>query len=229
MEYALVALSAVIAVACLSLCAWQLRRLAERRALNATVVARLEEAPVAVDQLPRDSASQHYRRARLTGVYDYAHQIVLTNRSREGSPGINLVTPVRVAGNDTAVLVNRGWIYAADATNADVTPWGEGDSVDAVGYVTPLATHGTGIAQSPHNPAAYRWLDTAVARRAFPYPVRPFLVVLQGDVKVRNGGILPRVAAPPLDEGPHMSYAIQWFAFATIAVVGAIFFVRRGS
>jgi surfeit locus 1 family protein len=227
MEYALVALSAVIAVACLSLCAWQLRRLGERRALNAVVVARLNQPPVPVDQLPHDSASQHYRRAQLIGAYDYAHQIVLTNRSREGSPGINLITPVRMAGNDTAVLVNRGWIYAADATNADITPWREGDSVNAVGYVTPLATHGIGIAQSPENRTAYRWLDTAVAHRAFPYPVRPFLVVLQGDTKVRNGGILPRVAAPPLDEGPHMSYAIQWFAFATIAIVGAVFFVRR--
>jgi cytochrome oxidase assembly protein ShyY1 len=30
-----------------------------------------------------------------------------------------------------------------------------------------------------------------------------------------------------LDDGPHLSYAIQWFAFATIAVVGAGIVVAR--
>jgi surfeit locus 1 family protein len=225
-EYALVVLSAVIAVVCVSLGFWQLGRLADRRAYNAAVFARLNEAPVTVDRLPRDSVSQHYRRALVTGVYDYAHQIVLTNRSRDGSPGINLIAPVRIAGNDTAVLINRGWIYAPDAMTADVAPWREADTINAVGYVVPLSSRGNGAAKSPRLPATYRWLDTAVARTAFPYPVRPFMVVLQGDTKVR-GGELPRVAAPPLDEGPHLSYAIQWFAFATIATVGAVFFVRR--
>jgi surfeit locus 1 family protein len=37
-----------------------------------------------------------------------------------------------------------------------------------------------------------------------------------------------RVPAPALDEGPHMSYAIQWFAFATVAIVGGVAFVRAG-
>jgi cytochrome oxidase assembly protein ShyY1 len=30
-----------------------------------------------------------------------------------------------------------------------------------------------------------------------------------------------RLAPPALDDGPHLSYAIQWFSFAVIAIVGA--------
>jgi cytochrome oxidase assembly protein ShyY1 len=37
-----------------------------------------------------------------------------------------------------------------------------------------------------------------------------------------------RVELPPLDDGPHLSYAIQWFAFATIAVGGAVLWLRKG-
>ena len=32
---------------------------------------------------------------------------------------------------------------------------------------------------------------------------------------------------PELTEGPHLNYAIQWFAFATIAAVGYVILVRR--
>ena len=228
LEYTLVVLSVVIAAVCVKLGFWQIRRLHERQAYNAIVASRLGEAPVTMDQLPRDTATQHYRRVTVAGIYDYTHQIVLTSRSYQGSPGINLITPVRVPGTDTAVLVNRGWIYAADGTTANETLWREADSVHAVGYVTPFSTQGVGNARLPSHPKAYRWLGTTIARDIFPYPVHPFLVVLQGDVKVQ-GGTLPRVDAPPLDEGPHRSYAIQWFAFAIIAIVGITFFIRRGT
>jgi cytochrome oxidase assembly protein ShyY1 len=36
-----------------------------------------------------------------------------------------------------------------------------------------------------------------------------------------------RLDVPPLDEGPHMSYAFQWFAFATIAVGGTSAFLAK--
>jgi cytochrome oxidase assembly protein ShyY1 len=51
------------------------------------------------------------------------------------------------------------------------------------------------------------------------------VIVLDGD-PASHGRIPPRVPPPPLDEGPHKSYAIQWFSFAIIAVVGMFFFLR---
>jgi surfeit locus 1 family protein len=38
-----------------------------------------------------------------------------------------------------------------------------------------------------------------------------------------------RLAPPALDDGPHLSYAVQWFSFATIAVVGGILLTVRGT
>jgi cytochrome oxidase assembly protein ShyY1 len=35
------------------------------------------------------------------------------------------------------------------------------------------------------------------------------------------------VPLPDLSEGPHLSYAIQWFCFAAVAVAGAAILVRR--
>ena len=36
-----------------------------------------------------------------------------------------------------------------------------------------------------------------------------------------------KVALPPLDEGTHMSYALQWFFFCLVALTAWIVVVRR--
>ncbi|HEX3534506.1 MAG TPA: SURF1 family protein, partial [Gemmatimonadaceae bacterium] len=126
----------------ISLGFWQLRRLGERRAANALLASRRFAPEVALDSLPADTATAHFRRARVRGVYDYPSEVVLTLRGRNGSPGVNLVTPIRRSGNDTAVLVNRGWIYSPDGMTADTKRWREGDSVDANGFVEVFPTKG---------------------------------------------------------------------------------------
>jgi surfeit locus 1 family protein len=105
----------VFAAVFIRLGVWQLSRLAERRALNAELKTRAATAPVDVRALSADTGEAHFRRVRISGTYDFAHEIIITNRSRNGSPGINILTPLRLAGTDTAVLVNRGWVYSPDA------------------------------------------------------------------------------------------------------------------
>src|SRR4051794_9611023 len=87
---------------------WQVSRLHERQARNALIAAQQRSAPIAFAALPRDSGGAHYRPASVAGRYDYGHELVLASRTHNGSPGVELLTPVRVAGSDTAVLVDRG-------------------------------------------------------------------------------------------------------------------------
>lgn len=224
-DVALILITTIFSATCISLGLWQLRRLAWRKALNARVVERLAEPPVSASTLPRDSASLHYRRVLVKGAYDYAHQVRVIARTRNGSPGVNIITPVRMAGSDTALLVNRGWVYSPDASTVDLTKWRESDSVDGTGYARPLSRALPGNPTLPDRPGAFRWLDPAALRAYLPYPVYPFAVVLEGDTAPKTH-VPPRVPPPPLDEGPHRSYALQWFSFAAIAIVGTFFFLR---
>lgn len=227
----LVLIAAAFSAACVSLGFWQLRRLAARRALNARIVHRLDEAPVAVDSLPRDTAALHYRAVAVRGTYDFAHELVLADRTRNGAPGVDIITPIRTPASDTSLLVVRGWVYAPDGLTVDLAKWREEDTVSSVGYARPLDVPYPGHAALEGHPNAYRWVDLRAVRASVPYPVYPFLVVLGGDTTnaaARLAHRPPRVPPPPLDEGPHMSYAIQWFSFATIAIVGTIFFLRAG-
>jgi len=208
----------------ISLGFWQLRRLAERRGANALLASRRYAPELPLDSLPSDNAAAHFRRARVRGVYDYPNEIVLTLRGRNGSPGVNLVTPIRRAGNDSAVLVNRGWIYSPDGVTAETKQWREGDSVDANGFVEVFPTKGPFDRLNPARPRSMRRLDRSALARLFPYPIANYYVVLTDSA--RSGGP-PRVEPTPLDEGPHRNYAIQWFSFAAISIGGLVIFLRR--
>lgn len=223
----LVGIAALFALLFARLGFWQIERLRERQAYNEPIAARAGLAPVEREELPRDLEAARHRRVRLTGTYDYAHEIVLTLRSREGSPGVHLLTPLRVAGTDTAILVNRGWIYAPDGVSADTKPWREPDPVNAIGYVRLLEAGDTTSARTAVRPDGIRRPHLATVAAMLPYPVAPYYVVLSspGSDPERTP---PRIPPPTLDEGSHRSYAVQWFMFALIAIGGTAILVLRG-
>ncbi len=203
---------------------WQVGRLRERQARNAEVSAQQRGEPIPLARLTRDTAAARYRPAAVVGRYDYEHELVLTGRTHQGSPGVELITPVRVAGSDTAVLVNRGWVYSPDAGSVDRDRWREGDSAHVAGYVETYASD-AGVTTSATGPRIVRRVSRQEIATKIPYPVAPYFLVAVGD----SGTIThpARREIPALDDGPHFSYAVQWFCFAAIALGGAVAVVRR--
>jgi surfeit locus 1 family protein len=223
---AFVAVAALAVAGFVRLGFWQLGRLAERRAANAAVQGRLEMPPADVADIAADTATARFRRTVVRGQWDYANELVLTSRSRQGSPGVHLITPLRPADGGVAVLVNRGWVYAADGMTVDLARWAERDSGVVEGFVETY-TDFAGPVATPSAPRGVRRLtgDSVAAR--IPYPILPILVV-QGDTATIPSQEHPvRVPPPTLDEGAHRSYAIQWFAFALITVIGTAAVLSR--
>lgn len=196
---------------------WQVERLRERQARNGVVAGQQRSTPIPFGSLPRDSGAAHYRPASVQGRYDYEAELVVTNRSRRGSPGVELITPVRVAGTDTAVLVNRGWVYAPDGATVDRSRWREGDSAAVTGYVE-LYLPDAG-ATSSADPRIVRRVSRQEMASKIPYPVAPYYLVSTGGPVSTTHPV--RREIPILDDGPHRSYAVQWFCFAAIALGGA--------
>ncbi len=203
---------------------WQLRRLAERRAFNAHLDARLAATPSPVASLPADSAAGHYRRVTAVGTWDFERQVVLTARSRSGSPGVHVLTPLRLSRGAT-VMVNRGWVYSADAKTIDLTRWRErGDTATVTGYAE--TWWGSDTSTVPGGARAVRSLDSSAVAARVGAAILPYYVVQTSDSA--NSSTRPvRLGEPVLDDGSHRSYAIQWFSFALIAVVGGSLLVRQ--
>lgn len=227
----MVVISLTISAACLALGVWQLNRLDQRHDFNEILALRLAVAPALISALPADTASARYRRVLLAGTYDYANEFVLTSRTRMGSPGVNIITPVRRSTTDTAVLVNRGWVYAPDGMTVDLTKWREADSVTGVGYVSTYPAPREGDAESLSRSNAFRWLDRKLLEQRTSYPLAPYYIVLAADTAPVPRDVAssspPRLPPPLLDDGPHLGYAIQWFSFAAISIVGTFLLLRR--
>lgn len=202
-EVTLAIVAGVVAALCVSAGVWQLGRLEQRRTRNAALAVRLALPAIELRSgISADSARQ--RRVVARGVYDFAAERTWPGRSFDGTPGVALITPLRLA-DGAAVLVDRGWVPSPDAFH-----------VDHAAYREPERAVVQGIAIVP--PRGRGDVD--------PFGFLPFVIQLETPEPLR--GLPRRWPTPALDNGPHLSYAIQWFSFALIALVGTAVLIRRG-
>ncbi len=127
------------------------------------------------------------------------------------------------------MLVNRGWAYSPDGMSVDLELFREDTNAVVDGFVEEYAV-ATGAVSTPTVTRAVRRLDRDSLAARIPYPLAPVLLVQQmdsGEFAAVDRGTPVRVEPPPLDEGPHRAYAIQWFGFALVGIVGTILVIRR--
>ena len=224
---AFVVFSLIVGAVCLRLGVWQLDRLATRRATSAASLEQRNRPPVHARTLHEPVAN---RRTYASGHYDFDREVVLRGRGRNGVPGVEVVTPLLLTGSDTAVLVLRGYVPSADAISYDVRIHREPDSASVSGVAMPVPIDSAGAAPSERNGSVtWRRLDLGSLRSRLPYPLAPVYIIADSPATVSPA---PRRSNPPaLDDGPHLNYAIQWFAFAGIAFGGAaaLWWSRRRS
>jgi surfeit locus 1 family protein len=204
---------------------WQVTRLSERRAANqAALAARAKPVLQLVARGSGEAQDPAGRWVEAAGVYDHEHEVVLRGQSFEGSPGVHLVTPLRQAASDTAVLVLRGFVPTPDAVRVPTDSLVERGVVRVRGLAAAI---GSGGGQPVDHAGRTTWarLDLEALRQRLPYPLSPVVVRQTPDSSLPPS---PRRLAPPQpSDGPHLYYAIQWFLFAGMAVAFAVLVVGR--
>jgi surfeit locus 1 family protein len=229
---------AVAAIFILGMCAlcvrlgfWQLDRLEQRRARNAAIRAATAQPPLRLDSvtLASDPQAFAWRRAEAAGRYHHAGDMVVRGRSREGRPGVHLVSPL-VLADGRVVMVNRGWVPSPDGSTADVRSLRTAGPVRVSGTLLPIMSEGDRgmpFAGRAGTDSTWRRVDLAAARARSPGPLIP-LVLQQLPAEESEVGSPPLPEPlPSLSEGNHLSYAVQWFSFATIGIVGLMILLLR--
>jgi cytochrome oxidase assembly protein ShyY1 len=217
----------VLVVVMVNLAFWQLRRLHERREFNAEVRANATQPVAPLDDL-RGQIAQHspveWRRVEATGTYVPGHQFLVVNRAQNNTPGKNVVDALQLE-DGSFVLVNRGFVSQNDAVPA--VPQG---TVKVIGRLRESERRRTGQQSDIGSDVLtdIRRVDIDVLRQQFDQTVLP-MYIEQLESTPADAASLQPIVAPTLDEGPHLSYTMQWFFFSLCVVVGWVLAVRRSA
>lgn len=188
---------------------WQLRRLDERQERNDLIRDRQDQPAVPVEDLlqPGDDEdavdSARYRAVTATGSYDAEATVVVRNRTQDGVPGAWLVTPLVLSDGDRAAVI-RGFVRLGS----------DGDPLSVPAPDGEVTVTGVVISRAGLDGTAPRDLDPLLEQPG----VVPGLVLAEEGTET-SAEIQP-VPLPDVSEGPHLSYAVQWFIFSTIALFG---------
>ena len=219
----------VVAAVCIRLGLWQLDRLHGRKQANRGIAAAEGRPPAPLTTLlasTPDPTTLRFRRASITGRYDPTHEVLLYGRNAStGEAGDHVLTPL-VLPDGAAIVVDRGWVpieSTVPLTGPDAAPAG---LVRIVGVLFPPDAVSTPIAGA--SPAVnVTKVDLGQLGGQVPYRLLPFYVLLQEQDPPQSGRLPEMPPLPPFTNGPHFSYAMQWFSFAAIAIVGYGVVLRR--
>ncbi|MBB3212617.1 cytochrome oxidase assembly protein ShyY1 [Herbaspirillum sp. Sphag1AN] len=220
----------VVAISGVLLGQWQTRRGDEKQAIQARMSER-SSAPAmildgAVDHL--DPAQGEYRRVRLRGQFLPDWTVYLDNRPYQGRPGLYVLTPFKIAGTNSAVIIERGWISRDlnDRSKLPVLPTPQGElEIEGVlrlgvGHLLQL-----GSPEPIRAGAMLQNLDIAAFANVSGISLLAFVIEQRPDVHNSSDGLVRDWPPASLGIERHRGYAVQWYALALMAI---IFFVVTG-
>ena len=203
---------------------WQLRRLDERQTLNDRVAAQTTAEAVPLSEVSlNDPKAVEYLEVEATGIYVGA-QFEVVNLSQAGTTGGDPVNALQLA-DGSLILVNRGFL----PFDAERTPPPSGE-VRVVGRLRPSQSGGTDQRDDDDTPdlIEIRRIDVPAIAEQFDELVAPMHIELLESNPADSTSLLP-VPLPEASDGPHLSYAVQWFIFSASVVVGWVLAVRKSA
>jgi cytochrome oxidase assembly protein ShyY1 len=216
----------IIALGLVLLCIWaanwQYTRGVDRHARNNVIEERIAQSPIELSARDADPVNNEWQSVSVNGRFDSNQQILLRNRYSEGKYGYEVLT-LFTSNSGEKFWVDRGWVQAGATattppevtkvpeTDVSITGRFRLDSSLPRGSFFALPGDGQGLVSELN---AQSQLDTE----------KFYIDLLSGS----DPSLTPSVPAqlPPLSDGPHMAYALQWLFFGGLIVYGRIL-IRR--
>lgn len=221
------ALTVVFAVVASLFGLWQWDRREAAVAVIELVESNYDQPPVALEEIglnPDGVGDDEWRTVALSGRYLPQDETLVRTRPRQGQVGFEVLVPFE-SDDGRVIVVNRGWVPTGETRDApDVIPPAPEGAVSLVGRVRPP--------------------EPALAGRSAPEGQIPSIdlegLQSQLGITLETSFYLERVSETPSapvnpvpalrpvpDEGPHLSYTLQWFLFALMAFVAYGWLLRN--
>ncbi len=230
----LFALALVVAVCCGLLARWQWHRREQRLAYNAPIIANYDRDPVSAQTVLGDkrlAADELWTPVHLQGHYVPEATTLVRNRPQLGQAAYEVLVPLVTAQG--VVIVDRGWLPTGrTAERPDEIPAPPSGQITVTARV--LGPESADDREAPLGEAyriAPQDLAEAMARRSQgAFTASDVLTAgylqLASERPAAATGPVP-FARPQIDEGPHLSYSVQWVIFGIGAIAGVVVLARR--
>ncbi len=222
------ALALVFAAVCVALSQWQVARLHETRSANELVDRNYHSTPVAVvsvlPTLTSYSPKQRWMQVELTGSYIADAQMLVRNRPLNGQPGFEVLNPLLLSDGNV-FLVDRGYVPIGNTQDRpDHIPSPPAGTVTVIARLQAGEPTLAGRSDTPGELATIHLPDVATLVGKPTYTGAYGLMVSESPAADTRPTAKPQ---PQLDEGLHISYAIQWVIFGIMAFFGLWYAIRQ--
>jgi surfeit locus 1 family protein len=201
---------------------WQLRRAAEKIALQEAMEGQGLKAPLSALQLKQtvDPVTLVHQRVRLRGTWAAASTVFLDNRQMDAKVGFFVLTPLVLEGGG-AVLVQRGWAPRNFESRTQLPPVDTpAGLVDIEGRIalppSKLFEPGAAVAGTIRQN-----LDLVQFQKETGLPLIAVTVLQTG---APSEGLRRDWPAVQLGVDKHYGYAFQWFALAALVAALTLWF-----
>ena len=208
---------------------WQLNRAQEKEVIRDRVQARSRMPAIELDPASTVTGDDLFRKARAQGQYLPQYQVFLDNKVYRGQAGYHVLTPLRIRGSDTLLLVNRGWgPWGIDRRKAPAAAPPVGELTVAGQLAIPVRNPITLGEDDVPDGLARVWQNFDMDRYRALVGAPVFELVLELE---SGSNMADLIREWPRHEDAwikrHQAYAIQWFGIAALFLVIVIFRQRK--
>lgn len=220
----LLCLAAIVAMVNLGL--WQLRRLDERTAFNDRVSGHIhaDSTPLA-ELLPLPADDAEYRRADAAGEFVPGREFLVVNVTQNGETGRNVIDAL-LLDDGTIIIVNRGFV-----PNGTPVPPAPAGHLELTGLLK-KSQHPSGgepADDGTQTLTEIRRVDLDALAQQFEQRVQPLYIEVLSYTGLQREPGVQAIPYPTLDDGPHLSYALQWLAFTICVAIGWVLAIRKSA
>ena len=194
---------------------WQQQRAVEKRALQSEFDSRVAALPIALGDATPDPAALRFARASARGEWLESGQIFLDNKFDHEAVGFHVLTPLKIAGTNRHVLVNRGWVARAANYPAPPSVPVPSGPINAEGILTLPGNRFIELTQ--HTIQGHVWQNLTIERYrvATSLDILPLVLIAE----TATSPLKPVSAVPDARAEKHVEYMLTWYSLAATVVV----------
>ena len=209
----------------LSLGFWQLDRADQKQAIETQRLAQQQAGRIVLSPQDTNKEMVLYREAQATGELMLNQQLLLDNQKYNGTPGYHVLSPLRLQGHNTYVLVNRGWIGQGNDRSAIPTLPAVQNNAKILGRIENVPSVGMRLGEpgeaGPNWPkrviyADIEWLQQQTGWQFLPYVLYQTNDTRDGLIRDWEKHFKPKQRMTP---EKHTGYAVQWFGLSIALVI----------